>query len=456
MLTFALVSALSAHAGPHAEHALAFGDAPRAHAALEALPPPRPATPGPDLTVYGYLAYWDDDLNTVPWDELSHIAIFAATAETDGSLTDTGNWSQAAAAVSMAQAYGVKVHLCVLNFSSSELSALLNNPTARSTLVDNLADWQASTGADGINVDFEGMPSDARAGMVAFTAELEAAVGEVVLATPSVDWSSAWDYAALTDHADLFIMGYGYHWSGSSWAGPTDPLYAGSGTIWSGLNSYSLSWSLDDYLDEGADPDRVILGLPLYGRAYATSSSTIPSASLGDGGAVFFRDAWDAAARVGSTYEPDSMARMAYEGGEQIWFGDADTVADRIAYARDVAGVGGVGFWALNYDDSDPFFWATVRDETTWSVATTEPDPDPDPTTPSTGPTTPTTDPTTPSTTPTEVDTDPTTGGALTAPAVADAGVAETKGCGCASAAPSGALAGLIGLLALGRRRRVS
>ena len=463
MLTFLTLSAL---AGPHADHAIAFGHDPRPHTPLAALPPPAQATVGPDMTVYGYLAYWDDDLSTVPWDELSHLAVFAATAETDGSLTDTHNWDQAATAVSMAQAYGVKVHLCVLNFNSTELSALLNNPTARSTLVANLASWQASTGADGINVDFEGVPSDARAGLVSFTAELQAAVGEVVHATPSVDWSNAWDYAALTDYADLFIMGYGYHWSGSSTAGPTDPLFAGSGTIWSGLNSYSLSWSLDDYIAEGADPDRIILGLPLYGRAYATGTSTIPASSLGDGGAVFFRDAWSAAALHGETYEPDSASLMAYDGYEQIWYGDADTVAERIAYARDVAGVGGIGFWALNYDDTDPAMWSAIRAETTWSTTSTTPTTggtdtgSTGGTTPTTGGTTPTTGPTTGptgSTTPTTGTTPPTTGttDTLTAPAVVDAEAGEAKGCGCATGHRAGGWLAL-GLVAVAGRRRVS
>ena len=42
------------------------------------------------MPVYGYLAYWADDLSTVPWNHLTHIALFAAEAETDGSLTGSG------------------------------------------------------------------------------------------------------------------------------------------------------------------------------------------------------------------------------------------------------------------------------------------------------------------------------------------------------------------------------
>ncbi len=212
--------------------------------------------------MYGYLAYWNDDLNTVPWDELTHIATFHAYANTDGTLSDTSRLDIADDAVAMAAPYGVDVHLCATNYSPTELSTLLSSSSSRTTLINELASWQASTGAHGINIDFEGLPLDVRDEMVTFVIDLEPAVGDVVLATPSVDWAGSWNYSELTDHADLFIMGYGYHWGGSHYAGPTDPLCAGGGTVWDGVNSYSLSWSLDDYIASGADPDRIIMGLP--------------------------------------------------------------------------------------------------------------------------------------------------------------------------------------------------
>ena len=45
-------------------------------------PLPTP-TPGPDVMVYGYQAYWAADLGAVPWDHLSHLAVFSANAEPD-------------------------------------------------------------------------------------------------------------------------------------------------------------------------------------------------------------------------------------------------------------------------------------------------------------------------------------------------------------------------------------
>src|SRR5690606_17946974 len=147
-------------------------------------------------------------------------------------------------------------------------------------------------------------------------------------------------YATLSQHADLFIMGYGYHWSGSSNAGPTDPLVSGSGTVWPA--QHSLTWTTEDYLAKGADPARVILGLPLYGLRYPVSNDNVPTASNGTGTSVFMRDGVAEAAVHGSSFEPGSRSRWTYNGTQQVWYPDIDTVEERVRYAVD-RGIGGVG-----------------------------------------------------------------------------------------------------------------
>ena len=356
MVFWSAVALAAAPPGPHAAQMAELGAG-----GLTPLAAPMPALPtptlGPDKTVYGYVAYWDDDLNTLEWDDLSHVAIFAAEATTSGGLTSTSRWDIASDAVSMSKPYGVKVHLCVINFSTSELGTLLGSSSARASLIADLRAWQVATGADGINVDFEGMPSSRRAEMVTFTKDLAAEVGEVVLATPAVDWSGAWDYSELTKHADLFIMGYAYHYSGSTYAGPNDPLYGGG--AWS---AYSLSWTVDDYLTEGADPDRVILGLPLYGIEWPVSSHTVPAATTGTGSSVFYADSIARANQHGRKLDVQS-ATPYYDNtstGRQGWYADADSVIERTDYAID-EGLQGIGFWALNYDEGDPKLWGGIR-----------------------------------------------------------------------------------------------
>ena len=331
-----------------------------------ALPLPMPLpdpTPGPDARVYGYMPYWAGSLDTMPWDHLSDIALFSADVDTAGNLSNTSRWGDIELAVATASAYDVKVHLCVTNFDRSELEVLLGSTAAKTRLIDALRDEVQSTGAHGVNIDFENLPSSRREEMVEFIIDLEAAVGEVVIATPSVDWSDAWDYGALTDHADLFIMGYGYHWSGSDNAGPVDPLFAGS--LWA---PWTLEWSVTDYKSAGADPERIILGLPLYGYSWPTPNDSVPGTNTGTGTSVVWSAAQTQAALHGRNWESQSLTPWYYDGTKQTWYSDVPSVSERAIYAIDVEEVGGIGFWALGYDNGDEALWDAVRERTVFDV----------------------------------------------------------------------------------------
>lgn len=359
-----------AWAGPHEDHRRAWGHQLPPSAAEHARGTSSPS-PGPDATVYAYQAYWNADLSAVPWDHITHLAVFSADATPSGSLIQTDRWSRAAEAVERGAPYGVDVHLCVTNFSSTELESLLGSTSARARLVSELVDWLDKTGAHGINVDFENLPLSRRDEMIQFTRELEAAVGSVVLATPAVDHLGAWDYSELTASADLFVMGYGYHWSGSAEAGPTDPLVSGSKTPFSA--PWSLAWSIDDYRKWDADMSRVILGLPLYGMRFPTSDNTVPGTPLGSGRSVLMADGVEAAGVHGAFFEASTSSPYTYDGADQIWYPDRDSVVERVAFAMDQE-LAGVGFWALHYDDDDPELWRDVGALTT-TAKTTEPAP---------------------------------------------------------------------------------
>src|SRR5690349_8427892 len=79
--------------GPHAAQEAELG-ATVSHRPLGALP--RAPAP-PSRTVYGYYPYWGDDPATLPYDRLSHIAIFGVYLESDGTLSSTDTWDTLAA-----------------------------------------------------------------------------------------------------------------------------------------------------------------------------------------------------------------------------------------------------------------------------------------------------------------------------------------------------------------------
>ena len=105
-----------------------------------------------------------------------------------------------------------------------------------------------SKNADGIDIDFELLPTNQRENLVLFMEELsfafhlEMEYPIITMATPAIDWSNAWDYEALAEITDgLFIMGYNYFYSGSSNAGPVSPL---------GGYFYDIEYTVNDYIDK--------------------------------------------------------------------------------------------------------------------------------------------------------------------------------------------------------------
>ena len=319
-------------------------------------PPLRAPSDRPDITVYGYWPYWGDPMDTMPWDQLTHLAVFDVGLEPDGTLSNTHRWhDNAANAVSLAAVHGVKVHLCLTSFSSATMDAVLRSPTLRAQVIQQLDAMVDQYGADGVNVDFEGLGVANKADFVDFVVELQAAVDEVYLAMPAVDWAGAYDFDELSAVADgLFIMGYAYHWTGGS-PGPNAPLYGG--TPWS---PWSLDWSVDDYRTWGATDDKLILGLPLYGFQWPTTDTSVPGSSTGTGWAVTYAAAVPAGQSHGRLYDAQTETPYAFpSASEQLWYDDAESLSAKISYAVD-QGLQGVGFWAMTYADADAQLWTAI------------------------------------------------------------------------------------------------
>lgn len=345
---------------PWTPHADAAAELDSALPAEGMLPPPytslRPPGDTPDVTVYGYWPYWGDPLAELPWDQLTHVAIFDVGLNADGSLSSTSRWTNnASTALALGAPWGVKVHLCVTSFSDSVMNTVLPSPALRATAISNLAALVAAEGAHGVNVDFEGMDLSQKANLVSFITELKAAVGEVYLATPAIDWLGAYDYDLLALGSDgVFIMGYGYHWSGGD-PGPGAPLF-GSAT-W---GPYSLDWSVNDYRTWGAPDDRIVLGLPLYGRRWSTTDNGIPGTSTGSSNAEVFTAARSLGATYGANYDAASETMYTFPSGtSQVWYDSAATLETKIAWAIS-EGIQGVGFWAMTYEDADPELWNRI------------------------------------------------------------------------------------------------
>ena len=119
--------------------------------------------------------------------------------------------------------------------SANRQAKLLGSSVARSRLVNQIVTAMRSRGADGVNLDFEPLATSLRDEYVSFVRQLKRAlvnhgVGDyltVCVMAGAATWATGYDVAGLTASgaADgLFVMGYDFHWSGSSRAGGVAPM----------------------------------------------------------------------------------------------------------------------------------------------------------------------------------------------------------------------------------------
>ncbi len=312
----------------------------------------------PSHEVFGYHPYWmGTSWTNYNFNLISTIAYFSAEITPTGSISNDHGWPPTSL-INTAHAAGTDVVLTATLFSNGDLTTLLSSSSHRQTLINNLVNSVSSANADGVNIDFELMPASQRNNMVQFITDLKNAFdnaipgSQVTLAMPAVDWSDAWDYNALAEISDgLFIMGYDYHYSGSSTSGPNAPL-TGSG--------YTVTWTVNDYLSKtNGQADKIILGCPYFGFEWPTSSGSAGASTTGSGSAKLYSEMEGNALSYGKLWHSSSQTpwyKYQDPGWYQGWYDDSLSLSLKYDFALD-QNLKGVGMWALGYDGSDTELW---------------------------------------------------------------------------------------------------
>jgi spore germination protein YaaH len=315
--------------------------------------------------VYGWFPYWNGtEYNNFQWNLVSRLSYcFYDVNYADGTASSTHSWSTAAV-VDSAEAHGVKVDLCADLMSN--LTAFLTNPTAQTTLISNLVSLVQSRNANGVNIDFEGMGASNETTFTVFMDSLCTRMhtsipgSKVSIATYAVDWGPSFNIAALNSFVDYFvIMGYDYYYGGSSTAGATDPLYDAS---------YCLTNSITYYLHQGVTPSKLVLGIPYYGYSWPVSSTAMHASTTGTGTDVLFNTVLANSSGYYSTPIWDSASYTPYYNYSasstdyQCWMDNYYSMGKRLDIAN-MTGIGGIGIWALGYDDGYTGYWNEISEK---------------------------------------------------------------------------------------------
>jgi spore germination protein YaaH len=338
--------------------------------------------------VFGYLPYWmlgAGDLANLRYDLVSTIAYFGVPARSNGTLglttTEGLGWTSSAmtSVVSQAHQRGVRVVLTVTmmawNGNYDAMRTLLNSPSNRANLVSAIATTVKSRNADGVNVDFEPVPTDLKSQFTTFVRELKAGLQSrgagsyVTVATMAgaASWPTGYDLAGLTASggADaLMVMAYDFHYAGSSRAGGVAPY----------VNPYvfDAKTALEAHL-RVVSPSKLIWGVPYYGRAWTTTSSSLNATTCRSDGtctaatwAPRYTDAVQAAAQHGRQW--DSTGQVPWYRYRSSTYGNAwvqgyydDPTSLKQKYGLVKANrLRGAGIWHLLMDGSRRDLWDTI------------------------------------------------------------------------------------------------
>ncbi|RYP54961.1 hypothetical protein DL768_000277 [Monosporascus sp. mg162] len=170
----------------------------------------------------------------------------------------------------------------------------------------------------------------------------------------------AMDLRGMDQYIDAWhLMSYDYAGSWSDVSGHTANLFANSENPKS--TPFSTDSAVQYYLEQGIRPDKVLLGLPLYGRAFQnTEGLGRPYSGVGWSSGELGN--WEAGVweykvlpRPGTAEYYDDTAKAAYSlgYGELISYDNVRSTAVKARYIREDRRLGGAFFWEASGDRTD-------------------------------------------------------------------------------------------------------
>ncbi len=337
--------------------------------------------------VFGFAPYWNmDKLNNIDFKVLTTLAYFDASINPDGTLDRTNPGYQtftspeATNLFRKAHANGTRVVLTVSQMDNGNIEALMDDPDAQASAINETVSLVKQRGIDGINIDIEyqGDPGQSyRDKFSQFVAKLTNKMHQTVpgsQVTVSVYASAVkdpkiYDIAALSRVTDgIFMMAYDFAVAGSDNAIPTSPLYGHQdGTYW-----YDIASAVNDFT-QLMPPNKLILGVPYYGYNYSvdqpgvkaptgwggtsqTYTTVADNIKEGQDGITQVVKGWDDYGKVGYVaYVRNGNWRM-------VFMEDQKSLGLKYDFAK-AKGLMGVGMWALGNDDGHGELWVLLEDK---------------------------------------------------------------------------------------------
>ncbi|WP_077622381.1 glycoside hydrolase family 18 protein [Sediminibacillus massiliensis] len=228
-------------------------------------------------------------------------------------------------------------------FSPELAQEVLNNPTARGNLLNNIVYLATTKGYGGVNIDFERVRAEDRDLFTGFLRELRDRLRPsgllLTIAVPAktsedIPWLAGYDFGGIGSVVDImFIMAYDFHHAGSE-PGPVAPIDEMRRTI--------------EFTISRVPKNKVIIGMPFYGYDWV-----IPDTQENVASAISNQNAVETAIRYQATihysnqYESPFFRYTDQEGNaHEVWFEDVESMMTKAMLIREYE-LQGLGAWQI-------------------------------------------------------------------------------------------------------------
>ena len=241
---------------------------------------------------------------------------------------------------------GVQVWGLISDFENTQVDevSVLNRASRRDRLVNNLISAALACGMDGINVDFEKVPTAAADGYIQFIRELslQCEANDLFLSVDNyvlASYNSYYNRKVQSDYADyLIVMAYDEHYRGGEEAG-------------SNASETFVKEGIEATLQE-VPRERLVLGMPFYCREWIETENSLLSRDLRMRDVPGYltdhslKPAWDES--LGQNYveyKEDGAKHM-------LWIEDTQSLERKLSLMKQFELAGGA-FWKLGSETED-------------------------------------------------------------------------------------------------------
>lgn len=325
-------------------------------------PPSETPTPADRPIVMGFVLDGEQDA-ALPWSTLTDVVCFNIKAEADGRIENDCGWPWTGF-VERARARGARVSLCVTGREGVTMDDLVSSKENQTTFFAASVEAMRQGDVPGLGIDFESFTSTTWIEampdfMAALTAHVHAAIpgSFVFVCTPPDTEGHEWDYGPLARSCDaIFMMGYNFHGGWSKRPGPSAPLTGDGLSLTQALRGPFAAVVRDS-------PEKLILGMPLYGNEWIASSDqpgadaeehlgTIAVISIDRDESTWTKHWNDASQTPYWTFERDGR-------WHQVWGEDARSIGLKVDLAMRNR-LGGGGVWRLGFAGTDNPVWPAI------------------------------------------------------------------------------------------------